>query len=162
VIGNLTFSKEGKLESPNATASLYAPPIPVQELIASVKKDYQQGVENLTRPYAEFGGEGLDPLSVNERDKKAFNSYEAPVSEDPDQNWRWQGIRPITRDKIVKIAGHFIAAMLFPSIFAQNEEDEEDRCNKLSCVSSVFYCCINAIYIVKLIHWAGYFSEIRH
>lgn len=126
MIGELIF-KEGKLVSPNATPSLYAPSVAVTELIAQVKKDYEQGIRILNTNYSEFGGEGLTPLSVAERDKKAFNSYEEPVSEDPDAAWRWKGVRPTTRNKTILIAGNFIAAMLYPNVFAQNKEDEEDK-----------------------------------
>lgn len=127
MIGKLTFGEGGELTTPNADVSLYAPPLEVAKLTAEIKKDFQEGVEILNRPYPEFGGEGLSPLAVAERDKKAFNSYESPTSEDPDEAWRWRGIRPITRNKIIAIAGHFIAAMLFPGVFAQNEQDEEDK-----------------------------------
>lgn len=115
------------LETPNASVSAYAPTLDINTLTLQVKRDFEVGVKILSTDYNEFGGEGLSPLFVAERDKKAFNSYEAPASEDPDENWRWRGIRPITRNKIISIAGHFIAAMLFPNIFAQNEQDEEDK-----------------------------------
>lgn len=127
MVGELLLDKDGKLIDPNVSVSLYAPEPEIASFIAQVKKDYEQGVRVLSTPYSEFGGEGLTPLSVAERDKKAFNSYEKPPSTDPDEEWRWTGIRPITRNKIISIAGHFIATMLFPNIFAQNEQDEEDK-----------------------------------
>lgn len=127
MVGQLTFDKSGKLITPNAELSSYSPSVEVRNLTAQVKTDYETGISILTRPYREFGGEGLSPLSVADRDQLAFNSYEEPQSEDPDEKWRWKGIRPITRNKIISIAGHFIAAILYPNIYAQNEQDEEDK-----------------------------------
>lgn len=127
MIGELTFDKTGKLVTPNASVSAYAPSVEIATFISQVKKDYELGVRNLNQSYSEFGGEGLTPLSVAERDQKSFNSYEEPISEDPDEDWRWKGVRPVVRNKIISIAGHFIATLLFPNIFAQNNQDEEDK-----------------------------------
>ena len=126
MVGELTF-KDGKLTTPNASPSGFAPEPEIMVLMAQVKKDYQAGIDVLSSPYAEFGENTLTPLSVAERDQRAFNSWEESEPDDPDVKWRWRGIRPITRNKIISIAGHFIAAMLYPNFFAQNEQDEEDK-----------------------------------
>ena len=127
MIGEILLDKSGRIINLNTSISGYNPPKEIADFIAQIKKDYQIGIDNLIRAYSEFGSEGLSALLVAERDKKAFNSYELPTSEDEDEKWRWKGIRPITRNKIISIAGHFIATMLFPNIFAQNEQDEEDK-----------------------------------
>ncbi|MEK7669667.1 MAG: hypothetical protein AAB330_00350, partial [Bacteroidota bacterium] len=54
-------------------------------------------------------------------------SYVAPKSTDPDRKWRYHGIRPITRNKLLTIAAHMTAAFLYPKVFAQNDADEEDK-----------------------------------
>jgi len=127
LIGILTFSKDGKLITPNASVSIYAPNYDIETLTAQVSKDYETGSNILTTPYTEFGGPGLSPMTVAERDKLIFNSWEDSPSEDPDKTWRWTGVRPTARNKIIAVAAHFIAALLFPNIFAQNEEDDEDK-----------------------------------
>ena len=60
-------------------------------------------------------------------DQKNFNSYVQPETDDPDQNWRWNGVRPVTRNRIISMAAHFVTSTLYPGIFAQNDNDEEDK-----------------------------------
>ena len=60
-------------------------------------------------------------------DQKAFNSYVQPKSGDPNESWRWNGVRPITHNKVMSMAAHFVAQTIFPNVFAQNDQDEEDK-----------------------------------
>ncbi len=62
-----------------------------------------------------------------DRDQKNFNSYTPSPSTDPYESWRWNGIRPVTRNKLISLAAHATAQMIYPKAFAQNKNDEEDR-----------------------------------
>jgi len=97
----------------------------VIEVTAMVLKDYLHGTQIQTRPRPEFDNRSLlQEINVNQ---KAFNSYVAPRSDDPDESWKAQTVRPITRNKLISIAAHVTGTMLYPGVFAQNKEDEEDR-----------------------------------
>lgn len=162
MVGELVFEK-GKLVTPNATASLYSPPEDVRVLTAQVKKDYAIGMEILHRPYSQFG-ELLSPLQVYERDLKRFNSFEEPDSLDPDENWRWKGVRPLTRNKIIGIAAHFVAALLYPNVFAQNKDDEEDRNAAEMMKDFVEYYIENSNYTISYLFGiiAALFSPVAY
>lgn len=97
----------------------------VLDLIIPIKKDYATGVEIMNNTYTEF-----NDMSLSQRmnlDQKAFNSYSEPKSPDPDENWKFKGTRPITRNKLISIAAHITSNILIPNVFAQNDADEEDK-----------------------------------
>ena len=117
MIGTINKDKQG--------ASLYQPSRDVADFTAMVKQDYQSGWNNLHTPFEE-----LNNKSVVERmniDQRMWNSFVDDAPTDPDEAWRWHGIRPITRNKILSIAAHTTAQVMVPNVFAQNENDEEDK-----------------------------------
>lgn len=119
MIGTLSEkSEDDKLSS-------YNPSTEVKELTLKIKEDYQIGYNILHRPFVEF-----NDMSLKERmdvDQKAWNGYIQAKTDDPDEGWRWNGIRPITRNKILLTAAHLTAGMMYPGVFAQNDQDEEDQ-----------------------------------
>ena len=125
MIGNLiTEIINGKEVIQNEKAE-FQPSEEVKNLTARIKKDYEIGYGILHRPFEEF-----NDLSLVQRmdvDQKSFNSYVQPKTDDPDESWRWNGVRPITRNKILSTAAHLTAGMMYPGVFAQNDQDEEDR-----------------------------------
>jgi len=60
-------------------------------------------------------------------DQKSFNSFQDDGDEDPDLAWKSKAIKPITRNKIIVIAAHVLQAIIYPVVFAQNEDQEEDK-----------------------------------
>ena len=122
MIGTFLRDRSGKIENP---VSLYAPPQDVRDLISKVQQDYMVGHDILNKSWTEFNDRSVKEI-MND-DQRAFNSYIEPRSQDPDESWRAQTVRPITRNKIISIAAHVTAALLFPNIFAQNDDDEEDK-----------------------------------
>jgi len=122
VIGDLPVDKDGK---PTLPKSRYEPTEPVRLMTDRVKKDYFIGYTINHKPYAEFNDRDL--VTVIGDNQKKFNSYIPPESSDPEESWRWRGVRPITRNKIISLAAHTTASIIFPNVFAQNEADEEDQ-----------------------------------
>lgn len=119
MIGTISKNKKENI------VSAYVPPQEVLELIKNVKKDYATGVGIMQKSYEEFNDK-----TISQRmnlDQKAFNSYSEPKSADPDRNWQWTGVKPITRNKLISIAAHITANILIPQVFAQNDADEEDK-----------------------------------
>ena len=96
-------------------------------------KDVTQMVmENFTvantirqKPYREFNDKTL--VERQDIDQKEFNSWQESDSEDPDDAWHSNAVRPTVRNKVISIAAHVTQSMIFPKIFAQNENDEEDK-----------------------------------
>lgn len=103
----------------------YQPPVEVRELTMRVRDDYQTGDDILNRPFREFNDKSV--IQRMDLDQKAFNSYVDPMSGDPEESWRYNGVRPLTRNKIISIAAHVTAALIYPKVFAQNTNDKEDK-----------------------------------
>ena len=126
MLGTITTDKKGKPKLDATTrVSSFQPTQEVADFTNLLKKDYQIGEQIQSTPYEEFNDfTFLDRMS---EDQKAWNSYSPKESGEPDEAWRWLGVRPIVRQKILGIASHVIAAMSKPSVFAQNDLDEEDK-----------------------------------
>jgi len=121
MIGNIPANQKDK----DKMGSTYMPSQDILDLIKKVKQDYETGIGIMNKSYEEFNDMSLS--ARQSLDQKAFNSYAPPKSTDPDRQWQWKGVRPITRNKIISIAAHITARMLIPNAFAQNNADEEDK-----------------------------------
>ena len=64
-------------------------------------------------------------------DQMAFNIYQPnngqPNMGDPSQSWKSNAMRPIVRNKVISIAAHATAKLIFPKVFAYNEQSEEQE-----------------------------------
>lgn len=122
----ITFEKvNGVLKPVNGELSPYQPTEDVVEITRHVKRDYQTGIDILYDPRREFNNKSvLDELNDNQQ---AFLMYPRQDLIDPEENWRWNGVRPVTRNRILSLAAHLTANTLIPGVFAQNPDDEEDR-----------------------------------
>ena len=123
MIGNVERDRMGK--PIDAVPSMFQPSQEVKDITAAVREDYSTGHNILHTPYREFNDRSI--IQTMNDDQKAFNSYISPRSTDPDESWKAQTVRPITRNKIISIAAHATAATLFPNVFAQNDDDQEDK-----------------------------------
>ena len=105
--------------------SNYQPSQEVKDFTVLVKKDYGVGYEILHRPYQEYNNTSfLDEMDNNQ---KAWLSSFPAESTNPDHKWRWNGTRPITRNKLISIAAHVTSQIIFPNVFAQDSSNEEDK-----------------------------------
>lgn len=117
--------KNGILRPINAELSPYQPPQPVQAITAAVKRDYQTGLQILEKPFREFDNKSvIEEMNENQR---AFLIHSELEFLSEDEKWRWSGVRPTVRNKILSIAAHLTAQVLVPGVFAQNHNDEEDK-----------------------------------
>jgi len=107
------------------TISSFQPQKEVANLTKKVRDDYTTGHNTLHQSYREFDDKSL--IQRMDMDQKAFNAYVEPKSNNPDEAWRWNGRRPVTRNKLIGIAAQVTAAILIPNVFAQNDQDEEDK-----------------------------------
>lgn len=112
----------GKIKSP---ASTFRPTDKEAEATKMVLEDFSLASEIRNKSYAEFNNKSL--LERINEDQKAFNSYQDSNSDDSEFGWKSNAIRPITRNKIISIAAHITGSIIYPQVFAQNENDEEDK-----------------------------------
>jgi hypothetical protein len=119
----------GTFDKKTSKVSKYQPPKEVGDFTSFVKQDYKTGQNILTDTYEEFDGNSI--LSEMNENQKAFNTYITDENLDPDEKWRWQGRRPIVRNKIIGMAAQLTANILYPNIFPQNNSDEEDKLSAL-------------------------------
>lgn len=108
-----------------ASVSAYNPTGPQRTRIVEIMRDFVNADTIRSRGYEEFNG--LTLMDVTNRDRRAFNNYIPPKSQDPDDAWRAQTKRPISRNKAISIAAHVTSGYISPTIVAQNDNDEEDR-----------------------------------
>lgn len=114
--------KSGKIQD---AVSLFSPDEKTKNATALVLHDYQNASESQRRARREFNNRSLlQEIDVMQR---AFNSYIPPKSIDPDEEWRAQTVRPLTRNKLISIAAHVTSSVLYPNVFAQNSNDDEDK-----------------------------------
>lgn len=123
MILDLTVTRDqGKVTSP---VSRYQPSKKVKARIAQVMEHFEVGREIMTTPYREFNDMSvLDRQSI---DQASFNSYVEPKSSDPDEAWKSQAVRPIVRNRTISIAAHVTGTLIYPQVYAQNEQDENDN-----------------------------------
>ena len=121
MIGEIEYDQKGL---PVQQMSSYQPEPEVADLTDQIKKDFAIGDQNLRRSYEEFNNRSV--IEEMNAGQKIFNSYIPPRSEDPDESWRAQTVRPLARNKMISIAAHVTANLIYPSLFAQNDKDEDD------------------------------------
>lgn len=79
----------------------------------------------MDKPRYEFNNKTL--VERMTEDQLAFNAYQEEKSEDPNLAWRSRAVRPVIRNKIISIAAHVTQSLIYPQVFAQNDDDEEDK-----------------------------------
>jgi len=105
--------------------SEYQPDDRTKLRIDQIIKDFTLGTTIMNKPYREFNDKSL--IQRQSEDQASFNIYEEGQSSDPDEQWKSNAIRPIVRNRVISIAAHLTAALISPQVFAQNDQDEEDR-----------------------------------
>ncbi len=105
--------------------SQYNPPTQVKELFARVQKDFQTAWMLQQKPFDEFDGYSL--LQRAKMDQETFAAFVGVEYVTQQNKWRWKGRKNTARNKLIGILAHVIAGMLYPFVFAQNEQDEEDK-----------------------------------
>jgi hypothetical protein len=119
-------NKKGEIE---AEISPYMPAQEVIDVRAMILKHFVLGSSNMYTPKVEFND--LSLVLRDQYDQMSFNTYQ-PNNGDgwnttPQTSWRSNAIRPIVRNKCMSIAAHANARLIFPKIFAYNEDADEQQ-----------------------------------
>ncbi len=132
----------GNIQDP---VSVYIPDDRTKERFKDILADFKIGQDIMDASYEEFGGgsenEALDLKTYQNKLQKRFNNNIPSISDDPNQEWRANTIRPLTRNKVVSIVAHVTNSILYPTIIAQNEESEEDKDMAMIMQDAVEWAC---------------------
>lgn len=95
-----------------------------------ILKHFILGTTTMYTPRVEFND--LSLVGRDQYDQMAFNTYQpnnGDVWEGSPQTaaWRSRALRPIVRNKCMSIAAHATARLIFPKIFAYNEQSDEQK-----------------------------------
>ena len=102
---------------------------PEKNLRTEILYDFTLGHVTMYKPRREF-----NDMSIISRlmiDKMSFNTYQPndgdALESDITNSWKSRAMKPVIRNKIMSIAAHATARLLFPKIFAYNQQDEEEQ-----------------------------------
>lgn len=125
MILDLTLEEDLKTKKILNEQAPFQPSQEVKGRTAQVMRDFQLANVIRNKPYAEFNFNSL--LQRITLDQTSWNQYPGEPSQDPLESWKSLAFRPIVRNKIVSIAAHLTSAAIYPKIYAQNEDEQEDR-----------------------------------
>ncbi len=94
-----------------------------------VLRHFVLGTTNAFTPRVEFND--LSLVGRDQYDQMSFNTYQpnngAGWEGSPQSLWRSRAIRPVVRNKCMSIAAHATARLIFPKIFAYNNQSDEQK-----------------------------------
>ena len=125
MIIDLTLEEDQKTHKILQEQAPFDPSDEVKQRTSEVMMDFQLANVVRNKPYAEFNFNSL--LQRITLDQTSWNQYPGEPSRDPLESWKSLAFRPIVRNKIISIAAHLTAATIYPKIYAQNQNEEEDR-----------------------------------
>lgn len=109
--------------------SVYNPTEEEKTIRSMIIKHFQLGWTNLYTPRVEFND--LSTFGRDQTDFLAWNVYQPnngdPYPGDQINGWRSNAVRPIERNKAISIAAHATARLLFPKIFAYDNQGESQK-----------------------------------
>ena len=119
-------NKKGEIQAETAA---YNPSEDERNVRAMILKHFILGTVNMYTPRVEFND--LSLVSRDQYDQMSFNTYQPNNGEgwegSPQANWRSRALRPIVRNKCMSIAAHATARLIFPKVFAYNNNADEQK-----------------------------------
>lgn len=94
-----------------------------------ILKHFVLGTVNAYTPRVEFND--LSLVGRDQYDQMSFNTYQPNNGQGwegaPQQLWRSRAIRPVVRNKCMSIAAHSTARLIFPKVFAYDNQSDEQK-----------------------------------
>lgn len=119
-------NKKGEIEAESAP---YTPDDKAIDIRSLILKHFILATVNMYTPRVEFND--LSLITRDQYDQMAFNTYQPNNGEAwqgaPQQAWRSRAIRPVVRNKCMSIAAHATARLIFPKVFAFNDQSDEQE-----------------------------------
>lgn len=124
VLMRAPVNAKGEIEAEIADYSETPEQLNVSSMIL---KHFVLGNVNMYTPRVEFND--LSLVTRDQYDQMSFNTYQ-PNNGDawegsPQAAWRSRAIRPVVRNKCMSIAAHATARLIFPKVFAYDDNSEE-------------------------------------
>ncbi len=109
--------------------SPYMPDEKTLQVQQMVLKHFVLGTTNMYTPRIEFND--LSLVSRDQYDQMSFNTYQPnngePWEGSPQTAWRSRAVRPVVRNKCMSIAAHATARLIFPKVFAYDNQSDEQQ-----------------------------------
>ena len=134
-----------------SVVSPFQPSQDVKELTHDIASDFQLASTLQNKGFTEFNDWSL--LQRMDIDQRRWNAYKMPQSSDVGEMWRWNGVRPITRNRIIGIVAQMTSVITMPAPFAQNDKDEQDRDAAEVMGILMEYNIRNSNYVENYINW---------
>lgn len=128
MIGGTVTDADGLPVDNNGTklsSSAYQPPKALMELFARCQNDYDTAWRMQHRSFDEFDGYSL--LDRARLDQETFGAYVGVQYVPRSRSWRWKGRKNTARNKIIGILAQIISAVLIPTVYATDEEDNDSQ-----------------------------------
>ncbi len=126
VLMRLPVNKKGE---PQAEISPYNPTQEEIDVRAMILKHFILGTTNMYTPRVEFND--LSLITRDQFDQMQFNTYQPNNGEAwegaPQTAWRSRALRPVVRNKCMSIAAHATARLIFPKVYAYNNQSDEQQ-----------------------------------
>lgn len=121
-----SVNKRGEAQ---AEISNYTPTEQENDVRAMILRHFTLGSQNMYTPRVEFND--LSLVGRDQYDAMSFNTYQPNNGQgwegSPQSQWRSRAMRPVVRNKCMSIAAHATARLLFPKVFAYNENSDEQQ-----------------------------------
>lgn len=105
--------------------SEWQPPKQIMDLFARCQLDYGTAWQLQHRPFDEF-----DRMSLLDRanlDQQTFGTFVGAEYVPAQRRWRWRGRKNTSRNKIIGFLAQLIAAILIPTVFASDAQQNESK-----------------------------------
>lgn len=127
-VGNAEYSDirltPEEIKDKKLPTSLYKPTDDEAEIRNMIIRQFTLGYQTMYKPRLEFND--MSVIGRDQVDKMAMNVYQPNNGDAPEgdlvNGWRSNAIRPVVRNKCVSIAAHATAQLMFPKVFAFNDE----------------------------------------
>lgn len=109
--------------------SEYKIPDKAKDTYQMILRHFQLGDTNMQTPRVEFND--MSVLQRDQIDQMAWNTYQPNNGQAPEADeingWRSRAVRPIIRNKCISIAAHATARLIFPKVFAFNNQSQAQQ-----------------------------------
>lgn len=121
-----SVDKKGQIQDEIAEYTETPEQTAISEMIL---KHFVLGTTTAYTPRVEFND--LSLITRDQYDQMSFNTYQPNNGEAwegaPQTAWRSRAMRPVVRNKCMSIAAHATARLLFPKVFAYNDQSESQE-----------------------------------